>query len=95
MLTLLNTKGSMSVSMELREATYKGVQLSKVEQDIVKLERDIAWFGEHANMETLEWRVDTLRARYKNILALEDDGTLPSVVTSLISALQQCDDMRR
>ncbi|MBI3336209.1 hypothetical protein HYZ98_01425 [Candidatus Peregrinibacteria bacterium] len=81
--------------MELKQATYKGVRLEEVEQDLVKLERDIGWFGEHSNMEHLEARVETLRSRYKDILELEDDGTLPPVVTSLISALQQYEDMRR
>lgn len=96
MLTLLNKTGSMKVSMEnLRQGTYKGVNLSNVEQDLIKLEKEIAWFGEHHSMEHLEALTATLRDRYNNLLLLEDDGSLPFVVTSLISALQQCDDMRR
>lgn len=96
MFTFLNMERNVKVFMLKQETIFQGYSLSGIEKDLCKLEGKIAWFGEYpAGFEYLEALVDTLRDKYDRILALEDDGTLPPVVTSLISALQQCDDMRR
>ena len=86
----------MIVSMEsLYQVMYKGVNLSTLEADVVKLDRALNWFGDHSNMEHLEAVAETLREKYKKIFEWEDDGTLPDVVISLFSALQLYDKMQR
>ena len=85
----------MRISMELKQSTYKGVNLDTLEVDVIKLDRELNWFVDHSSIEHLEAVAEALREKYKRVFEWEDDGTLPDVVSALFSALQLYDKMRR
>lgn len=95
MLTLLNKTGSITVYM-LKEATYHGVSLDTLTEDVAKLERAIDWFKKNPlGFELVEMVAETCRTKYRTLFDIQDDGFLPDAVAALIGKVQDYDAMRR